>query len=35
MPWPITTKAIPPKSRNNVAWKVFTQAVPRIPPKNT
>ena len=31
----ITATAIAPNDRNRTVWKVFTQAVPRMPPKNT
>ena len=35
MPRPITTRAIAPNDRNRTVWNVLTQAVPRMPPKNT
>ena len=35
MPRPITTSAMAPNDRNRTVWKVLTQAVPRMPPKNT
>ena len=35
MPAPITVTATAPKTRKRMVWKVFTKAVPRMPPKNT
>ena len=35
IPRPITTSATAPNERNNTVWNAFTQAVPRMPPKNT
>jgi hypothetical protein len=35
MPVAITITATAPKPRNRMVWNVFTQAVPRMPPKNT
>jgi len=31
----LTVTAIAPNERNRTVWKVLTQAVPRMPPKNT
>jgi hypothetical protein len=30
-----TDTAMAPNSRKSVVWNAFTQAVPRMPPKNT
>ena len=35
MPAAITVTAIIPNIRNSIVWNVFTQAVPRMPPKKT
>ena len=35
MPRAMTATATAPKTRKSTVWNVFTQAVPRIPPKNT
>ena len=35
MPALTTETAIAPNSRNSIVWKALTQAVPRMPPKNT
>ena len=35
MPAAITDTATAPNTRNRTVWNVFTQAVPRMPPKKT
>jgi len=35
IPAPITMTATAPKQRNSMVWRVFTQAVPLMPPKKT